>query len=95
MRSRIQKLIDLINSLSNSEKEVFATACETSIGNLRQIAYGHGFCSPAKAQAISKASQYSVTPHDIRPDLYPNPTDALPVNLTTNFDVENVQVGAA
>ena len=29
--------------------------------------------------AISSATAWTYRPHDLRPDLYPNPTDALPV----------------
>lgn len=28
--------------------------------------------------AISAATEWELRPHDLRPDLYPNPTDALP-----------------
>lgn len=28
--------------------------------------------------SVAKATGFIVTPHDLRPDLYPNPTDALP-----------------
>jgi DNA-binding transcriptional regulator YdaS (Cro superfamily) len=27
---------------------------------------------------VSKALEWKVTPHELRPDLYPNPTDGLP-----------------
>lgn len=27
---------------------------------------------------VAAATGFEVTPHDLRPDLYPNPTDALP-----------------
>ncbi|MCI1034072.1 transcriptional regulator [Raoultella terrigena] len=27
---------------------------------------------------VSKAVEWQVTPHEIRPDLYPNPTDGMP-----------------
>ena len=27
---------------------------------------------------VSQALNFAVTPHELRPDLYPNPTDALP-----------------
>jgi DNA-binding transcriptional regulator YdaS (Cro superfamily) len=29
---------------------------------------------------VSIAVAYGVTPHELRPDLYPNPTDALPTS---------------
>lgn len=31
--------------------------------------------------AISDFLEYRMTPHDLRPDLYPNPGDALPANF--------------
>lgn len=27
---------------------------------------------------LAKASEWALTPHTLRPDLYPNPTDAMP-----------------
>lgn len=30
---------------------------------------------------ISKQTGWRVTPHDLRPDLYPNPTDAVPAEV--------------
>ncbi len=30
---------------------------------------------------VSRLHGWSPSPHDLRPDLYPNPTDALPSNL--------------
>lgn len=29
---------------------------------------------------IAEATQWQVTPHDLRPDIYPNPTDGLPAD---------------
>lgn len=37
---------------------------------------GHGFVI-----AVSEAVQWQVTPHELRPDLYPHPDDGLPVQL--------------
>lgn len=38
-----------------------------------------GATPPAEwARTIAEAVEWQVTPHDLRPDLYPNPTDALP-----------------
>lgn len=34
--------------------------------------------SAERVLAISKATQWRIRPHDIRPDLYPNPCDGLP-----------------
>lgn len=34
------------------------------------------------ALAIERATNGAVTRHDLRPDIYPNPTDALPPEMT-------------
>lgn len=34
--------------------------------------------------AVCSAVDWSVTPHQVRPDLYPNPGDALPSGSVTN-----------
>lgn len=35
--------------------------------------------------AIADFLEYQMTPHDLRPDLYPNPGDALPAHLKTSL----------
>ncbi|MDO9227148.1 MAG: YdaS family helix-turn-helix protein [Pseudomonadota bacterium] len=32
----------------------------------------------ARVLSVSRATGWQVTPHALRPDIYPNPTDALP-----------------
>jgi hypothetical protein len=78
---RIQGLIDFLKRLDDSGKVTFAEASETSLGNLVQISYGHGRASAELAMRISKKSHWAVTPHQLRPDLYPDPTDGLPRHL--------------
>jgi DNA-binding transcriptional regulator YdaS (Cro superfamily) len=34
--------------------------------------------------AIARATGYKVTPHRLRPDLYPNPTDGLPPDFVVS-----------
>lgn len=34
-----------------------------------------------KAIAVARATNFEVTPHQLRPDLYPNPTDGIPDEL--------------
>jgi DNA-binding transcriptional regulator YdaS (Cro superfamily) len=34
--------------------------------------------SPEFVIGVSRAIDFMVTPHELRPDLYPNPTDGLP-----------------
>lgn len=35
-------------------------------------------------RAIAASLDWRITPHELRPDLYPNPTDALPARNDTN-----------
>ncbi len=51
-RPPITKLINKINSLNQHQKEDFANQCNTTVGNLQQIAYGFGSCSLKLASAI-------------------------------------------
>ena len=39
---------------------------------------GDGSCSGDYVLQVAKAVEYAVTPHQLRPDLYPNPTDGMP-----------------
>lgn len=38
---------------------------------------------------LSRATDWKVTPHDFRPDLYPHPSDGLPADLWILFAVVN------
>lgn len=40
-----------------------------------------GQVPPDRVIDISKAVDYGVTPHDLRPDLYPHPEDGLPAEM--------------
>lgn len=51
-RNPIDPLISKINSMDAISRELYAKQCGTSLGNLRQIAYGYGGCSPALAKRI-------------------------------------------
>lgn len=37
-----------------------------------------GRVPPEKVLAVSRAVKWVITPHQLRPDLYPNPSDGLP-----------------
>ncbi len=54
-RPPINSLINLINGLNNEQRQQLAKNCNTSVGNLRQIAYGFGGCSLSLAMSICKA----------------------------------------
>jgi DNA-binding transcriptional regulator YdaS (Cro superfamily) len=36
-------------------------------------------CPSDRVLAVCELTNWQVTPHELRPDLYPNPTDALPL----------------
>lgn len=40
-----------------------------------------GRVPPERVIAVSAAVGFQVRPHDLRPDIYPNPTDGLPPEL--------------
>ena len=42
------------------------------------VAAGRSQLSPEKALRVAEATNYAVTPHELRPDIYRNPTDGLP-----------------
>ena len=46
----------------------------------------NGQVSAEYALPVSEATGYQVTPHQLRPDLYPNATDALPITHTSRRD---------
>ncbi|MCZ6443305.1 YdaS family helix-turn-helix protein [Escherichia coli] len=47
-------------------------------------ATGRSQLSPEKVLRIAEATNFEVTPHELRPDIYPNPTDGLPVGCKAN-----------
>lgn len=64
-------LLNYLKSLPDeAAREVFASRCETSLGYLRQIAYGNkpGF-SEKLAIAIERESAQQVTCEELRPDV--------------------------
>lgn len=39
---------------------------------------------------LSKATNWALTPHFIRPDIYPNPTDALPFSVRADMELQSL-----
>lgn len=52
-RPRVNALVKHINAMSPEDREAFAASCKTSVGNLRQVAYGYGSCSISLAKLIA------------------------------------------
>lgn len=42
-----------------------------------------GRVPPSKVIAVSRAVSWAVTPHELRPDVYPNATDGLPTEVAS------------
>lgn len=69
-RPPIPQLIDKINSLDCQEQHLFAQKCGTSLGNLRQIAYGFGGVSPTLAKSIITNADCDITAEQLIPELF-------------------------
>jgi|GEM_PF-396871 len=57
-----------LNSLSVPRRAELAARCGTSIGYLRQIAYGNRRCSPKLAVCLERESGGVITRKGLRPD---------------------------
>lgn len=61
------KLIDYLHQLPADQREHFAQACETSVGHLRNVAYGYRPCAPELAAMIEEKSHKAVTRQELCP----------------------------
>lgn len=73
---------------------VFRSACDAA-GGKGKLAAALGVTSPSVHQwysgerplpadrvlSVSRATAWQVTPHQLRPDIYPNPADGLPPDV--------------
>lgn len=83
---RVESLLSFFMSMPLPERDVFAAACGTTVGNIKQLAYGHGMASAQMAVRIEAKSNGAVSRHDLRPDLFYVPT------MTVANSEKNVQV---
>ena len=63
----MKQLLDYLNGLPVKEQEDFAKRCETTVGYLRQIAYGHRACPAHLAINIERESNRALVCEDLRP----------------------------
>ena len=63
----MKKLLDYLNGLSVAAQEDFAKRCATTVGYLRQIAYGHRECQRALAINIERESERELTCEELVP----------------------------
>lgn len=65
----IPALLELLNSKTVEEQDKFAAACGTSVGYLRQVAYGNRKCGWSLAINIDRESGGQVSLEALRPDI--------------------------
>jgi len=68
MRTKQTKLLDYIKGLDRQQLEAFASACGTTVGQLRQVAYGRR-ASAELVISIDRASNGLVPCEALRPDI--------------------------
>lgn len=68
-RPPVSALIEKINRLDGTARVNFAKQCGTSVGNLRQIAYGFGGVSPKLAKNIVEHSDCNLSIGELIPEL--------------------------
>ena len=62
-------LLDYMKPFNKAELDAFAEACDTSTGQLKQIAYGHRRAGAALAISIDRHSGGKVPCEVLRPDI--------------------------
>lgn len=63
---------------SGVKQREFADLVGKTQGYVSRVSSGECLLSAATSLKWAAATEYQVTPHDLRPDLYPNPRDGLP-----------------
>lgn len=62
-------LLDYIKTLEKDRLNAFAAACSTSVGQLKQVAYGNRRAGASLAIAIDRYSRGEVPCEVLRPDI--------------------------
>lgn len=62
-------LLDYIKGLDKQQLESFASSCRTSVGQLKQVAYGNRRASAALAIDIDRCTSGEVPCEVLRPDI--------------------------
>ncbi|OOG11305.1 YdaS family helix-turn-helix protein [Pseudomonas sp. C9] len=63
------KLLEHIRSLEPAQLDALAERSGTSVGNLKQIAYGYRLAGPGLAINLDRESGRAVTCEELRPDI--------------------------
>lgn len=74
------KLIDHLRQITAEQRQSLAQSCATSLGHLRNVAYGYRPCGAALAVRIEQGTSGHVTRRDLCPDdwqdIWPELADA-------------------
>ncbi len=54
---------------------------------IHQWSHGKRQIPPDRVLAVARATKWTATPHQLRPDIYPNPTDGLPPEVVSQQQV--------
>lgn len=68
MQAKRMKLLDYLKGLDKAGMERMAANCRTSVGQLKQVAYGNRPASAVLAVAVERATAGAVTRQDLRDD---------------------------
>lgn len=79
------KLSTFLNQLPPGGRSDFAKHIGVAPAYLYQMVNGIRPISPKRALSIGEFSNWQVTPHELRPDIYPNQTDGIPIELSADF----------
>ncbi|CAI1591036.1 Uncharacterised protein [Serratia entomophila] len=63
---------------SGVKQQDFAALVGKTQGYVSRVATGECLLGSQAVLGWAAATKYQVTPHDLRPDIYPKPTDGLP-----------------
>lgn len=63
------RLLEYMKALDTGALDNMAGACSTTVGQLRQVAYGNRRASAALAIAIDRCTEGSVPCEELRPDI--------------------------
>ena len=92
-RLSITSLCNDLAQLFTHEKAVFAKSCEKPVGCAVQVSLGFRKAFAVLVTIITAKPKHRVTPHHLRPDLYPNQSDAIPTgfrSIATSDVAKNV-----
>ena len=84
-RQALQKAVDVAGGQAGLAREIRRVRPDTKIGQPHVWGWLNSVESEVPpsdiTRALSEAIGWEVTPHELRPDIYPNPTDALPPGI--------------